>query len=402
MQRIALLSVHTCPLLQPGAGWAGGMNVYVDELARSLARSGVRVDVFTRRHSREVPDTVTVEERFTLHHVEAGPAREMDPRRTHRFLGVFADRVIDELRHMPDVSLLHSHYWLSGWAGLRIKGSTGLPLVQSFHTLGRTKDRNRRSDTPPAALLRLATEEEVIGGADRIIASTEAEREDLIAHYDSDPASICVAPPGVDHDLFTPGLRDMARVRMGWPDVPTLLFVGRVQPTKGPDVALETFLQIKDEISSARLVVLGSAAGSEGVQEMERLQARVKEADAIDRVTFAEPIPHREMADVYRASDLVLVPSRSESFGLVAAEAQASGVPVIAARADGLAHVVPPGSGGLLVDGWDPDDWAEAALGVLRSPEISSMLAEQGPRHSECYSWDWAVERIVDIYEDVS
>lgn len=402
MKRIALLTVHTCPLLQPGSGWAGGMNVYVDELARALAREGVRVDIFTRRHSKEVPATVTVDKGVVLHHIDAGPPREMDPQKTHRFMGVFTDQVIDQLKFIPDLSLIHSHYWLSGWAGLRIRTATGLPQVHSFHTLGRVKDLQRPPGTSPSRLSRLATEEEVIAGVDRIIASTESEKVDLIEHYGAKPENICVAAPGVDHDLFTPGLKGPARMRMGWPDVPTLLFVGRIQSLKGPDVALEAFARVSESVPGLRLVMVGAPSGPDGRRDFAALQKLVKERDLVDMVTFAEPVPHSQMADVYRASDIVLVPSRSESFGLVAAEAQASGVPVIAANTGGLAHVVPAGSGGITVDGWDPDDWASAIARILGDVRVSRSLSESGPLHAESFSWERAVERILEIYRVVT
>lgn len=402
MQRIALLTVHTCPLLQPGSGWAGGMNVYVDELARALAREGVRVDIFTRRHSREVPATVTVDKGVVLHHVDAGPPREMDPQRLLRFMGVFTDHVIDELKFLPDVSLIHSHYWLSGWAGLRIRSATGLPQIHSFHTLGRVKDLQRTPGSAPTRVSRLATEKEVIAGVDRIIASTETEKADLVEHYGAAPEKVCVAAPGVDHDLFTPGLKGAARMRMGWPDVPTVLFVGRIQSLKGPDVALEAFIRIVETIPSARFVMVGAPSGPEGRRDLAALQRLVKERNLVDSVTFADPVPHAQMADVYRASDVVLVPSRSESFGLVAAEAQASGVPVVAANTGGLAHVVPEGSGGITVNGWDPDDWASAIATILTDGGFAGRLSDAGPRHAEGFSWERAVERILEIYRVVS
>jgi D-inositol-3-phosphate glycosyltransferase len=378
------------------------MNVYVDELARALAREDVRVDVFTRRHSSQVPDTVTVDRGVVLHHIEAGPPREMDPQRTLRYMGTFIDRVTGQLKFLPDLSLIHSHYWLSGWAGLRIRSATGLPQVHSFHTLGRVKDRERLPGTTPTQLSRLATEEEVIAGVDRIIASTDAERTDLIGHYGADRSKISVAPPGVDHDLFTPGLQRSARLRMGWPDVPTVLFVGRIQSLKGPDVALESFARVVEMVGNARLVMVGSPSGADGRRDLADLHRLVKERDLVDRVTFAEPVPHAQMGDVYRASDVVVVPSRSESFGLVAAEAQASGVPVVAANTGGLAHVVPEGSGGVLVHGWDPDNWASAVTSVLTDSGLARNLAASGPQHAEGFSWETAVERILEIYQDVA
>lgn len=399
--RVAFITVHTCPLLQPGSGWAGGMNVYVDELARSLARDGINVDVFTRRHGKDVPGTVVVDKGYVVHHIDAGPPRELDPTKTVRYMGTFADRVSEMIALLPEVRLVHSHYWLSGWAGLRIKKALGLPHVHSFHTLGRISDQNRRSDSRPQSLERLAAEQEVIDDTDRIIASTEAEKNDLVTHYRADPKDVCVAPPGVDHDLFTPGLRQAARIRLGWPDVPTVLFAGRIQPAKGPDVVLEAFKMIVDRIDDARLVLVGAPSGNEGAREYEALQRRAKTLDLADKVTFAEPVPHRQMGDVYRASNLVMVPSRSESFGLVAAEAQASGVPVLGARVGGLAAVLAEGSGGVLLDDWDPETWARAAIDILCDNQRAEDLAKKGSAWAEKFSWEASAERILDIYREM-
>lgn len=399
--RVAFLAVHSCPLLQPGSGWAGGMNVYIDELARALARDGIQVDVFTRRHSRAVPATVTVEKGFVLHHIDAGPAREMDPERTVRYLGAFADAVIDHLRYLPAVSLVHSHYWLSGWAGLRVKSAIGLPHVHSFHSLGRIKDLNRRPGATPEALSRIAAEQDVIDGSDRIITSTDTEKANLVGHYNTDSALVCVAAPGVDHAMFTSGLAKAARIRLGWPDVPTVLFVGRIQPAKGPDVALEAFAIVANQVEDSRLVIVGAPSGSDGRNEYESLQRRAKHLNLSDRVTFAEPVPHREMPDVYRASNLVLVPSRSESFGLVAAEAQASGVPVLAARVGGLTDVVAAGSGGFLVDGWGSPEWSKPAVEILTDRSLATELGQLGSIWAERFSWETAVARIADIYREM-
>lgn len=399
---VVFLSLHTCPLVQPGRGWAGGMNVYVDELARAMAREGIVVDVFTRRHDREVPESITVEPGFSLHHVEAGPPRELDPGRALRYLGVYADAVIDRMGFMEDVCLVHSHYWLSGWAGLRIKRYFGLPHVHSSHTLGRVNEAHRRGDETPERLMRIAAEQEVIDESDVNIVSGPSEQEDLVTRYGADPSRISIVTPGVDHDRFVPGVRQTALVRLGWPDVTTVLFVGRIQPMKGPDLAIEAFGEIARQIADARLVLVGAPSGDDGVREMEHLQRMVKNLDLDDLVTFAEPVPHRQLADVYRAANLVLVPSRSESFGLVAAEAQASGVPVIAASVGGLRTVVGEGSGGILVDGWVPARWSETALEVLTDPVLGSELEVAGPRWAERFSWESAVAQLGTIYGALS
>ncbi len=201
---VAFLSFHTCPLVQPGQGWAGGMNVYVDELARAMARDGIEVDVFTRRHDREVPESITVEPGFSLHHLEAGPSRELDPGRALRYLGVFTDAVIDRIAFMDDLSLIHSHYWLSGWAGLRVKRHFGLPHVHSSHTLGRVNEAHRRGNETPERLMRIATEQEVIDESDVTVVSSRDERAELVSRYGADAERVSIVTPGVDHDQFVP------------------------------------------------------------------------------------------------------------------------------------------------------------------------------------------------------
>jgi D-inositol-3-phosphate glycosyltransferase len=378
------------------------MNVYVDELSRAMAREGVEVDVFTRRHDREAPESITVEPGLALHHVEAGPPRELDPGRALRYLGVYADAVIDRMGFMNDVSVVHSHYWLSGWAGLRVKRHFGLAHVHSAHTLGRVNEAHRRGDQTPERLIRMATEQEVIDESDIDVVSGPSERSELVTRYDADPGRVLIVTPGVDHDQFVPGVRGAARLRLGWSDAPTMLFVGRIHPVKGPGVALEALAGVAMQLADTRLVMVGAASGHDGVREMDRLRRMLKTLDLEHLVTIADPVPHGQLVDLYRAADLVMVPSRSESFGLVAAEAQASGVPVVAASVGGLQSVVGDGSGGILVDSWDAARWSETALEVLTDPVLSSELETAGPVWAERFSWEAAVVELVSIYRSLS
>jgi D-inositol-3-phosphate glycosyltransferase len=247
--------------------------------------------------------------------------------------------------------------------------------------------------------MRIAAEQEVIDESDVNVVSGPSERDDLITRYGAEPSQISIVTPGVDHDHFVPGARQSARIRLGWPEVPTILYVGRIQPMKGPDLAIEAFAEIAAQLADTRLVLVGAPAGDDGAREMEHLQRIVKSLNLGHLVTFAEPVPHRQLADVYRAADLVLVPSRSESFGLVAAEAQAAGVPVIAASVGGLKTVVGPGSGGILIEGWDPRLWSETALQVLTDANLRRKLEEAGPRWAERFSWESAVAELESIYE---
>ncbi len=298
--------------------------------------------------------------------------------------------------------VVHSHYWLSGWAGLLVKRALGVPLANSFHTLGRIKEVNRRRGEPHESLLRISTEHEVIAGSNCVIASTPIEADDLVEHYGADPARLCVTHPGVDHRIFSPGDRSEARSALGVADHPTVLFVGRLQPLKGLDVAVEAFSLIRREVPAARLLIVGGPSGPSGRAEVDRTKARIAALDLGGAVRFIEPRPHAAMADVYRSADVLLVPSRTESFGLVAAEAQVCGLPVVAARVGGLSFVVDEGSSGVLVDGWDPRDYGEAAIGILTDPVRAATLSRGGLEFSERFSWDSAADRILELYEGIS
>lgn len=401
IRRVAYLSMHTSPLLQPGIGDAGGMNVYIHELAHTMVARGVEVDVFTRRCRSGAPDLVEVVPGYRVHHVEAGPAESLPVTRLPRYVGEFAQHVVDQLASDPP-DIVHSHYWLSGWAGLLVKRRLGLPLANSFHTLGRIKDLTRRQDEPPSPLLRIATEHEVIEGSDCVVASTPFEAEDLMEHYGADPGRLCTSPPGVDHSVFGPGDRDLARRRLGWDDVsPTLVFVGRIQALKGADVALETLARVRQSHPHARLIMIGGASGAGGDRELQALQARAARPDLRGAVTFIPPVPHADLADVYRAADLLVLPSRSETFGLVAAEAQASGLPVVAARVGGLVHVVDDGGSGVLVDGWGPDGYAAAVDKIVSDPALAARLSEGAVTWAERFSWEATALRLLELYGGV-
>lgn len=399
IRRVAYLSMHTSPLLQPGVGDAGGMNVYVDQLARAMAATGVEVEVFTRRDGAGAPNQVTVVPGYTVHHIDAGPRRPLPTERLAPYVRRFAEGVLERLSGLPPVDLVHTHYWLSGWAGLLVKHWLHIPMANSFHTLGRVKNLNKRSDDPPESLLRIAAEQEVISGSACVVASTPREADDLLAHYGANPGALCVSPPGVDHARFYPDPRSDARRRLGLGDGPTVAFVGRVQGLKGVDVALDSFEMVADRLADATLVLVGGPSGAHGGREMRSLRARGKRIDA--EVRFLDPLPHRTLADVYRAADVLHVPSRSESFGLVAVEAQACGTPVVATRVGGLAYAIDDGTSGVLVEGWDSSDHAAALLSILTDPEGAELMGKQAAEWAERFSWENTVNRFLELYAGV-
>lgn len=400
IDNVAFLSMHTSPLLQPGSGDAGGMNVYIDELCRTMATRGVQADVYTRRIDPDDAVVVNVLPRYRVFHVDVGPAAPLPVAALPKYVRAYARQVEAMLRPaLPQI--IHSHYWLSGWAGLLLKRSLGIPLANSFHTLGRVKDDSRRQDEPPESLLRIAAEHEVIEGSDCVMASTPTEAQELLEFYGADPNRLCTSPPGVDHRLFRPGSKTRARQRLGLGIGPVVLFVGRIQPLKGVDVTVEGMAAIVERHPDAVLMVVGGPSGPRGQAEMMALRKRAVELGLAGKIRFVGPVPHGLVPDLYRAADVVVVPSRAESFGLVAAEAQACGTPVVGARIGGLIDVVDDGSTGFLIDGWDPADHAEAVLRLLDDPELAAKMGADAVVWSRRFSWDATVRRYLELYKGV-
>lgn len=387
IERLAFLSVHTSPLSAPGSGDAGGMNVYVDSLARAFAEMGIAVDVFTARTDDVTDPVVDVIPGYRVIHVDAS-----GDNRAER-IGAFADGVAGWAAATgAGYDVIHSHYWLSAWAGVMLEEVLGAPLVISFHTLGRVRDVGRGE--PPQPLLRIATEAEVIARAGCVVASTPAEAADLIEHYAARPERVCVSPPGVDHGVFHPGDPVASRIGLGLPlDTPIAAVVGRIQPLKGVDLAIRAI----GEIPGALLKVVGGPSGERGDAELARL-VDLAAAVAPGRVEFLPPMPHDAIADLYRAVDVVVVPSRSESFGLVAVEAQACGTPVVASRVGGLAFSVSDGQSGVLVDGDDPSDWAKPLASILDDPAVARRLSAGAVIHSSRFSWTATAARQLELY----
>jgi D-inositol-3-phosphate glycosyltransferase len=401
IRRVAYLSIHTSPLAVPGSGDAGGMNVYVHELAQTMAGRGVQVDVFTRgSHAAEVE----VVPGYRVVQVPAGAVASAGDDALAAAVGDFAEGMARwAVRHRASYDILHSHYWLSGWAGLLLHEVLRVPLAISFHTLGRVKDATRRADEAPAGLLRLAAETEVIARAGCVIASTPTEAEQLIEHYGANPERLCTSPPGVDHRVFRPGSRAEARAALGLPaEESVVLFVGRLQPLKGPDVALAAFSHLAASLPAARLLMVGGPSGPQGEAEAAGLHRRAAAAGLSERVLFHPPIPHAALAGYYRAADVLVVPSRSESFGLVAAEAQACGLPVVAAAVGGLSHVVADGESGILVSGWEPEDYAAALRLILTEPDFAARLSAGAVAQAERFSWPATADRLLELYSGIA
>jgi D-inositol-3-phosphate glycosyltransferase len=403
IDRIAYLSLHSCPLAQPGTGDAGGMNVYIRELGRAMAERGKDVVVFTRRSDEGTPDVVEVCPGFRVVHIEAGPHTSLPISSLAGLVGEFAEATLAWIDQSGlSFDIIHSHYWLSGWAGVLLKEKLGLPLANSFHTLGRIKDLARRPDDNPEGVVRTLTEEEVIARSDCVVASTPYEFDELMEHYSADPARLCTSPPGIRHDVFRPGDKQSARQWTGLDGHPIVLFAGRIQPLKGVDVAISALSLLPSPAKPAHLVVIGGPSGSGGLDEVDRLERLTDELGIAARVHFVPPVARDQLVSFYQAADAVIMPSRSESFGLVAAEAQSCGVPVIAANVGGLPYIIEDGKSGILVTGHEPADYASAIDRVLTEPDLAKRLSAGAIEHSERFSWDATVSRLLELYGGIS
>jgi D-inositol-3-phosphate glycosyltransferase len=392
--RAAVLSMHTSPLAQPGSGDSGGMNVYVRELVGSLSQAGVDCTVFVRRADDEAPDVVEVEPGFRVVHVDAG-ARDLAKEDLPGAVAAYGDGVAKVLEEHP-VEVLHANYWLSGMAGHELKHRLDLPLVSTFHTLARVKAES--GDPEPER--RAEAEHAVIGCSDAICANSATEAAQLVAHYDAPADRIEIVPPGVDHAFFSPGDPRGARSALGLGPEPVLLFVGRVQPLKRLGVAVEVLARI--ERDDARLVVVGGPSGQQGVQELARVHEQAADLGVADRIRWVEPVAHHLLSTYYRAADVCLVPSRSESFGLVALEAAACGIPVVAAAVGGLRSIVEHGRTGFLVDGHDPVWFAAYVDEILASPALRGELGRAAAERARSYTWSTTAARLRRLYADLA
>ena len=400
-----MLSVHTSPLDAPGAGDAGGLNVYVVETARRLAERGVDVEIFTRATSSDQLRSVALCPGVQVTHIVAGPYEGLAKTDLPGQLCAFTAGVLRaEARREPGwYDVIHSHYWLSGQVGWLARDRWGVPLVHSAHTLAKVKNAMLAEGDAPEPLARVIGEEQVVAEADRLIASTADEASQLIRMYDAEPSRVSTIAPGVDLETFRPGSQAAARRSLQLhPDAYTLLFVGRIQPLKAPDVLLRAAAELNadpDLAGRLQVVVLGAPSGA-GLDEPHHLQDLADAVGVRDIVHFRAPASRDVVADYYRAADLTVVPSYSESFGLVALESQAAGTPVVAAAVGGLPTAVADGVSGVLVDGHDPEVWAKVIGDLLRSPRARRELAAGARPHANQFSWERTADGLLVAYRE--
>jgi len=396
VRSLAVLSLHSSPLAQPGTGDSGGMNVYVRELVSALAQAGVDCRAYVRRWRDDLPDEVAVEPGFRVVHVSAGPC-DLPKEELPGVVDTWTEGVLDHITATGGIDAIHANYWLSGLAGHAIKHRLDLPLVSTFHTLARVKADT--GDSEPQR--RIDAESEVIACSDAILASCSAEAAQLEQFYGARPERIEIVPPGVDHAFFSPGDQRGARTALDLPpDRPVLLFVGRIQPLKGLDVAVTALAALPHR--DAVLVAVGGPSGPSGEVELARVHELARELGVEDRVRYVPPQPHHLLSTYYRAADVCVVPSRSESFGLVALEAAACGTPVVAAAVGGLATIVEDGTTGLLIEGRDPAAFADAIAGLLAEPARARAMGAAGAARARGYTWSTAAARLRRVYADLT
>lgn len=404
VRRVAMISLHTSPLDQPGTGDAGGLNVYVTEVARELAARGVEVDIFTRATRSDQPARIEAAPGVGVRHIVAGPFEGLSKDALPAQLCVFAREVLRAEAEQQSLhyDVVHSHYWLSGQVGALARDRWGVPLVHTMHTMAKVKNALLAEGDAPEPTARIIGEEQVVAAADMLIANTDEEAKDLINCYSADPGCVEVVQPGVDLTMFSPRSMADARRRLGvraGSDV--LLFVGRIQPLKAPDIVLRAaaLLLAEDPGRRSRLevVIVGGPSGS-GLEHPEALSELVADLGIGDLVRFVPPADRVTLADWYAAASVVCVPSYNESFGLVALEAEASGTPVVAAAVGGLPTAVRHGVSGLLVEGHDPADYAVAIRRILDEPGLREFLSGNAMEQASRFTWARAADRILDVY----
>jgi D-inositol-3-phosphate glycosyltransferase len=399
IRRVAFLSLHTSPMEQPGSGDAGGMNVYIRALASALAATGVEVEVFTRSTAAGQPAVEHPDPGVCVHNVISGPPRKLPKEELPELLHSMVAEIERIRQRQPHgrYDVIHSHYWVSGIAGLELSKMWGVPLVHTMHTMAKVKNLLLHSGEKPEPRRREDGEHRIVQGASRLIANTSAEAAELVSHYNADFDHIDVAPPGVDLTVFTPAFRGRSRVEHGVaPGKFHLLFAGRIQRLKGPQILLQaaTLLRQRRPDIDLQITILGALSGA-NVFDMKAL---ISAAGMDDVVTHHPPVKALELASWFRAADVVVMPSYSESFGLVALEAQACGTPVVATRVGGLSRAIFHGRTGLLVEGHKAADWADVLEALYDDPETRKDMGLAAALHAESFGWQRTAAITLESY----
>lgn len=406
LHRIAILSVHTSPMHQPGTGDSGGMNVYIAETAKRIAQRGIEVEIFTRATSLTEPEVTELAPGVLVRHIPAGPFEGLRKEDLPSQLCAVTAGVLraEAAKNEGFYDLVHSHYWLSGQVGWIAQERWGVPLVHTMHTMARVKNLTLAQGDAPEPAIREIGEEQVVTAADRLVANTHAEAKELIELYHADPNRVRVVHPGVDLDVFIPGNQISARKDLGLSDdAIVLLFVGRIQPLKAPDVLIEAAAEIlkrKPEFRSRLVVAICGGPSGSGLERPDALVTLAQQLEVSDVVRFVPPTNRTELVKWFQAASVCVVPSHSESFGLVAIEAQACGTPVIAARVGGLPTSVRDGISGVLVDGHAATTWADHIINVVTNDELRLNLSIGAIAHASHFGWEDTTDKLISVYDE--
>ena len=397
--KVALVMVHTSPLEQAGIGDAGGMNIYVIESAKRMAAVGVEVDIYTRRISADQPEVVEYEKGIRIVHLDLalGTKKEEIPALIPAMAEEFKNKIKGK-----GYQVIHSHYWISGKVAMPAAKELGIPLVHTMHTMGRVKNAALAEGENAEPMIRIQGETQIVEAADALIANTDAEAACLVGQYDACPDNVRVVAPGVDLYNFTPKRKD-ARANLGLDKSKLIVsFVGRIQPHKGPEVLIrainEMMVHNPELRADLQVLITGGASGVRNYEDI-RMRELVTWLKLDDVIKFLDPVSREKLPDLYRSSDLVCVPSYSESFGLVALEAQACGTPVVASAVGGLRTAVADGISGVLVDGHNPKAWSSVIARLLMEPQRRILLSMGAVEHASHFGWDVTARRTLDVYD---
>lgn len=406
LHRIAILSVHTSPLHQPGTGDSGGMNVYIAETAKRIAARGIEVEIFTRATSLVEPEFTELAPGVLVRHIPAGPFEGLRKEDLPAQLCAVTAGVLraEAAKNEGFYDLVHSHYWLSGQVGWIAQERWGVPLVHTMHTMARVKNLTLAQGDAPEPAIREIGEEQVVTAADRLVANTHAEAKELIELYHADPNRVRVVHPGVDLDVFVPGNQEAARTHLKLANnAIVLLFVGRIQPLKAPDVLIEAAAEIlkrNPELRSRLVVAICGGPSGSGLERPDALMTLADDLGVADVVRFVPPTSRAELVNWFQAASVCVVPSYSESFGLVAIEAQACGTPVVAARVGGLPTAVRDGISGVLVDGHNAENWASEILNVVTNDALRAKLSAGAIAHASHFGWEDTTDKLISVYNE--